>query len=1285
MWFKHALSRKLFAFLWAGTAVLVISLALLVSVARLMLPLLDEYRLELEQIASDQVGRPVKIGEISAGWQGLHPDLRFHDVRILTADGGDTWLAMREVRASLDLIASLRERRLETGQISLVGGSLDIARHSDGSFSVAGVATGFGGVAGHGGRRLLEWMMGRERVSLEDATLRWRDARLSSEPLLISDLSLDLHRVDGQYHLGGAGQLAGAPQGALRFALQLSGDPRQPETLRSSAYLDGRVMLGDWLDGSAFAGVERVAGTAAFELWADGADRLERLRGIVQGRDLVWQPQIAVSEGGPVTAVRFDQASGNLFWRRQADGWRLALEQVQVVRDAKPWPRTRLQLAAGRTATGARSWELAAPFLRLEDLNALLVTVPGLDAAVRRAALDLAPAGDLRQLAVRYQPGSEGLYAAARFDGLSVRSWARLPGISGIDGVLRLRGKHGYLSLDSKQVSFIYPRLFREPLQARQLSGQLYWYPGPDGLRLYAPQFAAANDDVGARGRLRMDFPGAGASPFMDLQVDFHDGHGAQAPRYLPTGIMPPELVQWLDRALVGGRVAAGRLLYFGRLADFPYTADNGTFRVDFGVEDLILDYAPGWPRLEQARATVQFSDRSLRAQVDVGKMLGLTVGRGHVAIDELSRRAVLELDTGARGPLADFFTYLRRGPLAEDPPALLEQLETGGPAAAHVRLRLPLRDAERARVEGRVEFADNLLAWPQWQARFEQLRGALDFRYRVGGASYDAEGLSLRWHGAPATASVRTSDVGTETQVQMNLETRNEAATLMGDRAAALGDVLQGVADWKFRATLRQSKDGSAAPEVDLQAQSDLRGAAVRLPAPLEKAADTERSLLVQASLGAEGVGSVRLYYGALLNGVFGFEDGKLQRGELRFGTAQAGLPAEPGLRIAGQIERLALRPWRHWFEEAMPGGEGTDQWRATLSEIELRIGVLEAMGYQVSDLQLAARPEAGEWLAQLSAPEIAGEVRIPLGGAAPDAPLVARLQRLHLRDVGGVDADARDSDFDPTSLPPLRVEVQDFSYGDTALGKLELSADPVADGLRVDRAHMETPYFSATAHGQWRTEARGEVSDFAIDAHTSDLGRALEASGYAGTIEGGTAGFQIEAQWPGSPADFALKDLDGKLSVLIKDGQLLELDPRAGRIFGLLSLQALPRRLSLDFSDLVQRGFGFDRIQGSFTIAGGDAYTNDLYMEGPAARVDVAGRIGLAAEDYDQSALVTPRLSASIPVVGGLAGGPAVGLGLWVAERMFGRKIDELSRVRYNITGPWRDPVVTRVDDAG
>ena len=140
------------------------------------------------------------------------------------------------------------------------------------------------------------------------------------------------------------------------------------------------------------------------------------------------------------------------------------------------------------------------------------------------------------------------------------------------------------------------------------------------------------------------------------------------------------------------------------------------------------------------------------------------------------------------------------------------------------------------------------------------------------------------------------------------------------------------------------------------------------------------------------------------------------------------------------------------------------------------------------------------------------------------------------------------------------------------------------------------------------------------------------------------------------------------------------------AGRLFGLLSVTALPRRLALDFSDLFSKGFAFDRIEGDFSIQNGQAYTNNLYMTAPAADISVSGRTGLVSKDYDQIATVTPKLSSSLPVASALFGPVGVGVGavIFLAGELFEsipKKINKMLSYQYSITGSWKEPTIEKI----
>jgi len=152
--------------------------------------------------------------------------------------------------------------------------------------------------------------------------------------------------------------------------------------------------------------------------------------------------------------------------------------------------------------------------------------------------------------------------------------------------------------------------------------------------------------------------------------------------------------------------------------------------------------------------------------------------------------------------------------------------------------------------------------------------------------------------------------------------------------------------------------------------------------------------------------------------------------------------------------------------------------------------------------------------------------------------------------------------------------------------------------------------------------------------------------------------------------------------VAITVKDGVLKDVDPgAAGRVFGLLSVQALPRRLTLDFKDLFGKGFHYERIEGTFTVENGNAYTQDLMLKGDAASLALTGRVGLAAEDYDELVTVTPSVSTTLPIAGALAGGPVGAVAGLLAGTVFKDQINRAASYQYTIKGTWAEPVVERV----
>ncbi|MGN6113173.1 MAG: YhdP family protein, partial [Luteimonas sp.] len=234
------------------------------------------------------------------------------------------------------------------------------------------------------------------------------------------------------------------------------------------------------------------------------------------------------------------------------------------------------------------------------------------------------------------------------------------------------------------------------------------------------------------------------------------------------------------------------------------------------------------------------------------------------------------------------------------------------------------------------------------------------------------------------------------------------------------------------------------------------------------------------------------------------------------------------------------------------------------------------------------------------------------------------------------------------------------------------------VAGGLRIVRAHAQAPGQEIDASGDWLGRGAAARTRLQATVATRDFGALLEGFGYGGQLAEGSGSARFDGRWPGSPGDFAATALDGTLALDVADGRLVELEPGAGRVLGLLGIAQLPRRLTLDFHDFFDKGFAFDRLKGLVRVADGKASSDDLEIAGPAAEIRIRGTADLRAQTFDQAIEVVPRAGNLLTAVGALAGGP-VGAAIGAAANAVLRKpLGQLTAKSYRVTGPWKEPKV-------
>jgi uncharacterized protein YhdP len=330
---------------------------------------------------------------------------------------------------------------------------------------------------------------------------------------------------------------------------------------------------------------------------------------------------------------------------------------------------------------------------------------------------------------------------------------------------------------------------------------------------------------------------------------------------------------------------------------------------------------------------------------------------------------------------------------------------------------------------------------------------------------------------------------------------------------------------------------------------------------------------------------------------------------------------------------------------------------------------------GQRFAEVNLKAAPKDNGLVLQLDGKTLAGHVYLPLK-ATSNTPIGVQLQRLWLGRDGASDMTAK-KDVDPHQIPPLWMSVKDLAWDGRSLGKLRFALMPEVRGLRLTHLQLNGAEHRITASGHWWHKTPKPVSHLQATLTSQNLGKTLRAFGYQDALKEGQAKAQLAVQWQAPFPAIAPELIDGDLELTITQGRLLDVEPGLGRLVGLLNISSLSRRLQLDFSDLFKEGFGFDQLDGTVRFENGHAY-NNVAIKAPAAQVHLAGRIGFQERDYRQTVTVTPQVGSPLAIAGAIAGGPAVGAAVLLAERIFKPGIDQITRYQYFITGSWDDPVV-------
>ncbi|OGB35082.1 MAG: TIGR02099 family protein [Burkholderiales bacterium RIFCSPLOWO2_12_FULL_61_40] len=840
-------------------------------------------------------------------------------------------------------------------------------------------------------------------------------------------------------------------------------------------------------------------------------------------------------------------------------------------------------------------------------------------------------------------------------------------------------------------------------------------------------------------GKAQARFPGV-----LDMQGSLSRAEGARVYRYFPQTLGKP-LRDYLHDAITAGTASAVKFKVKGNLQDFPFNdPKQGEFRISANVHNMTYAFAPNrivpqgslpWPVLSPLSGELEIDHGALKIKGAHGGLAqagGLQVVKVDAVISDLYDSATLAVAAEARGPLQDMLGLVNNSPLGDLTNQVLARTTATGTAEYRFKLGFPLRAVEHATVQGAITLTGNDLQISPDTPRMGRARGVVAFTE----SGFSVAGGQARILGGDARIEGGLSGLGSSTGVPAPAKA---APTVLRVQGTASAEGLRQASELGLVARLAQYASGAAAYTAqlglhggftELQINSNLVGLALALPAPFSKIAEMPLPLRFENSVlrsslqpgtngGVQAQDQLQLEVGRLAQIVYMRDisgpQARVLRGAIGVGLAadeSAPLPAE-GVAANISMERMDLDAWM----QVLSNASGTNLAASSVAEPEatpamdylptrmaLRAHELILDGRKLNRVVVGGAREGQLWRANLDAAELNGyvEYRQPTGTTA--GRLYGRLARLAIGQSTAQDVENM-LDEQPASIPALDVVVEDFELRGKKLGRLEIDAVNLGVGAqrdtprewRLNRFNIITPEAVFTAGGNWAhtslqpsiaasrsiKERRRTVLNFKLDIR--DGGELLNRFGMPGVVRKSHGKIEGQVAWMGSPITLDYPSLGGSFNVNVENGQFLKAEPGIAKLLGVLSLQALPRRLTLDFRDVFSEGFSFDFLRGDVVIAQGIARTNNLQMKGVNAAVLMEGQADIAKETQAIKVVVVPEINAGSASLIASAINPLVGLTTFLAQMVLRRPLIDAATQEFFVDGTWVDPRVTKVNHQG
>jgi uncharacterized protein (TIGR02099 family) len=1270
--------KKLYRWLlYALIAIVAIFILVTLAVRFILFPNIHVYKDDFATYATQRLGQKITIGEIKTGWDGISPYFVLKNIDLFDAENRSAF-HLNDAEANISWL-SIPLLHPHLSKIKVDKPALTIRREANGKIFLAGID-----LSGPSKPEFANWLLSQREIKIKNAEVLWLDDLRNAPPLSLKGLNLRIRNpafnsLFGQHTF----EFSTIPSIGTKLPIEANGrfvgsDVSKIKDWHGNLY--AKVNQADltvwkpWLDFP----ISILSGTGNTQVWLDFADtKIEKIK----TESSLTNFSIALNKTSNTQAdtLMAKEFSGIVSWTNFKNVQTISAQNIKLTTN------TGLNIlnGGGYYATSTKEGK---PWLKIDthldqlDLTTLkhLSDYLKLPAEVSASLNGLSPVGKLHGLKFGYESLAGkpiGYKINTAFNSLGLTAYEKIPGFSNLTGSIKANENGGELVLQSKKAMLDFKDILRWPIPADELNGQINWQIDDDETEVKAKEIYITSQHITGTVNASYNLKGEDyKNSVLDLSGNFGKGNAKYASFYYPL-VLGESTLHWLDTSILEGRAEDVKLLVKGKLGDFPYVniknqLDNklGIFRVTAKISDAVLEYGTGWPRIKGLALKMLFEGKRMELNANKGAIFGNKIIQSKAEIPKLDADSpILSITSEIESPVVDGLKFVNESPVKLVTQGFTDDLKATGQGKLTLELKIPLEDLEASKFKGAYRvtngtiFANPDIGLPE----LAKINGVLNFTEN----NLSTQNINTEILGGPAQFSIRS---GADKTIRVNAHGQVTDIGIKKIASNLLIDNMQGSTEWTSEINIKK-------PMVDLSLRSNLIGMAILLPPPFNKASDQEVAFSLVNKQNNSISDIVNIAYGNLVTAKLLRTE---QAGELMIERGDIGInipatiPDQAGISLHGKLENLNADDWIALLTNpANTQRNKTDANAISINKADLKILKLEIFGRTLNNLKLIAEPASTGLKMIIDSTEINGDAEWQKEG---NGKIIARLKNLTIPNDDNQPIKPvvkKEIKKLANGYPALDVLVENFQLGSKKLGSLELNAFENGDNWDIQKLVINNPDSTLTAEGSWHNWTRSPNTNLKFTLAINNIGNTLKRFGQPDAVKGGEADISGQLKWAGSPHEFDANSLNGSFEFEAKKGQFLKVQPGFGRLFGLLSLQSLPRRLSLDFRDLFSDGFAFDKITATAKIDNGIMRSNDFFMTGPAAEAKIKGETNLKTETQKLRVKVTPHVSDSLSLAA-LAGGPIAGAAAFVAQKILKDPFNKIVSSEYIITGTWTNP---------